>query len=441
MNKVINIKDLNASKVFCTAPWTHLHSFPNGDVIACCLSPSEEVIGNLNTQSLEEIWNNDKIKQLRLNMLEGVESPEICHRCYDKDKEGFQTLRVGMNAKYLTKEEDLDIIKSTEEDGHVAQMNLLHWDFRFSNLCNLSCRSCGPGLSSSWMKDHKKIWNISQNTPALSKLPEERNAMLLNDALKNIDIVRSIHFAGGEPMMMEEHWTILEALKEANRKDVQIHYSTNMTRFKFGQKHAFDYWHDLEHVYVSASIDEIGDRFNYIRNGGDWPSVEQNLLDIKAQNFKNLELAFHPTLSVFNILSFPEMVKYIWNNGSFQGPLKPQQILHYFVHIINLNPLTYPDFYSMTILPPELKEKAAEGIRELAKWVEETIFIEWFDINGRQVKTCDTKPLYSLIDFIYSKDDSAKIPEFIKYTENLDTIRGQSLWTTFPELAGLDAYR
>jgi radical SAM protein with 4Fe4S-binding SPASM domain len=441
MKKIINIKDLNASKVFCTAPWTHLHSFPNGDVVACCLSPAEEVIGNLNDQSLEEIWNNDKIKQLRLDMLNDVESPEICGRCYAKEKEGFQSLRVGMNQKYLAKQEDLTIIDSTEDDGRVEKMNLLHWDFRFSNLCNLSCRSCGPGLSSSWMKDHKKLWNIAAEVPALAKLPEDRNALLLADALKNIDIVQSIHFAGGEPMMMEEHWTILEALKEAGRKDVKIHYSTNMTRFKFGKKHAFDYWHDFESLYVSASIDEIGDRFNYIRNGGNWDSVKQNLIDIKNQNFKNLELAFHPTLSVFNITSFPEMVKFIWDNDSFQGKLKPQQILHYYVHIVNLNPLTYPDFYAMTILPPELKAKAAKGIEDLIKWTEETIYIENVDGFGTHRKTCDTRPLQALIEFMYAADDSDKLKHFIQYTENLDAIRDQSFWSTFPELSELNAYR
>ena len=441
MNKVISIKSLNESKVFCASPWTHLHTFPAGEVIACCLSPSTEVIGNLNEQRLEEIWNNDKIKQLRLNMLNGVETPEICHRCYDKEKEGFQSLRIGMNQKYLSQEKDLDIIETTEEDGRVEEMNLLHWDFRFSNLCNLSCRSCGPGLSSSWMKDHKKIFNIAADTPALSKLPEERNALLLEDALKNIDIVKSIHFAGGEPMMMEEHWAILEALQAANRKDVRIHYSTNMTRFKFGKKHAFDYWPDFENIYVSASIDEIGDRFNYVRNGGNWDEVLLNLKAIQDQNFKNMELAFHPTLSIFNIFSLPSMVKFIWENNSFQGPLRPEKLLHYFVHIINLNPLTYPDFYSMTILPKELKDKAAEGIRDLIKWVEETIYIDHYHDDVLHRKVCDTRPLQSLIDFMYAKDDSHLLPTFIKYTENLDAIRGQNFWASFPELAELENYR
>lgn len=370
-------------------------------------------------------------------MLEGKETPEVCHRCYTKEKEGFQSLRIGMNAKYLHSPNEQAIIQSTQEDGTVEKMNLVHWDFRFSNLCNLSCRSCGPGLSSSWMKDHKKIWNISQDVPALSKLPEERNDLLLKDVLKNIDIVKSIHFAGGEPMMMEEHWIILDELQKAGRKDVKIHYSTNMTRFKFGKKHAFDYWHDFESIYVSASIDDQGERFNYLRNGGDWDEVYQNLKDIQNQKFKNLELAFHPTLSLFNIFSFPDLVKTIFDNDNFQGEIPASHILHYFVHVVNLNPLTYPDFYAMTVLPKDMKDKAAKGIEDLMKWATDNIKIT--EIHGEHVnvKPTDVQPLQSLIDFMYAKDDTHLIPNFVNYTQNLDVIRKQDVFVTFPELLPL----
>jgi len=429
--KTIEIKDLSASKVFCTAPWTHLHSFPDGNVIACCLSPATEVLGNLNNQSLEEIWNSDKLKKLRVDMLNGTPDANICGRCYTKEAEGFQSLRIGMNNKYMHSE--LDVVQSTKEDGTVEDFNLIHWDFRFSNLCNLSCRSCGPGLSSSWMKDHKKIWNIEGNPSALIKLPEDRNNILLEDVLKNIDKVKSIHFAGGEPMMMEEHWVILEELQKANRKDVQLHYSTNMTRFKFGKKHAFDYWHDFENVYVSASIDDIGQRFNYIRNGGDWDEVYQNLLDIKNQNFKNLTLAFHPTLSIFNINSFPDLVKLIWENDNFQSNIPAPHLQHYFVHVVNLNPLTYPDIYSMTILPEEEKKKAAKGIEDLIQWVHDTM-------PAKPGYPINVDPLKSLIDFLYANDNSHLLQNFLGYTENLDKFRDQDFFATFPELESLKKY-
>ena len=46
------------SKVFCMMPWVHTHIWPNGNAFPCCMSDSDIVYGNLNDNSLEEIWNN-----------------------------------------------------------------------------------------------------------------------------------------------------------------------------------------------------------------------------------------------------------------------------------------------------------------------------------------------------------------------------------------------
>ena len=35
-------------------------------------------------------------------------------------------------------------------------MQVESWDYRFSNLCNFSCRMCGDMLSSSWLAENRK---------------------------------------------------------------------------------------------------------------------------------------------------------------------------------------------------------------------------------------------------------------------------------------------
>lgn len=37
------------SKSFCIMPWTHLHTWPNGNVFPCCIADSAKPIGNLKT--------------------------------------------------------------------------------------------------------------------------------------------------------------------------------------------------------------------------------------------------------------------------------------------------------------------------------------------------------------------------------------------------------
>ena len=46
---------LKESKRFCMLPWTHLHSWPDGRVLPCCMAPMDEILGNLKDQSFEEM--------------------------------------------------------------------------------------------------------------------------------------------------------------------------------------------------------------------------------------------------------------------------------------------------------------------------------------------------------------------------------------------------
>ena len=71
---------LKESKTFCLAPWLSVHTWPDGRTYPCCLWSSHNPVGNVNDQTLEEIWNNDKMKQTRTGMLSG-EKISSCKRC------------------------------------------------------------------------------------------------------------------------------------------------------------------------------------------------------------------------------------------------------------------------------------------------------------------------------------------------------------------------
>ena len=70
------------------APWTHMHFMPNKAVNPCCLSPINETIGNMETQTIAEVWNSEQMKKLRLDMLEGNPADNFCSRCYEKEEDG-----------------------------------------------------------------------------------------------------------------------------------------------------------------------------------------------------------------------------------------------------------------------------------------------------------------------------------------------------------------
>ena len=67
---------LTENKSFCMLPWMHLHAFPDGRAYPCCFAQDRYPVGDLNKQSMTEVFNNDKMKQLRKNMLKGLPNKE-----------------------------------------------------------------------------------------------------------------------------------------------------------------------------------------------------------------------------------------------------------------------------------------------------------------------------------------------------------------------------
>jgi radical SAM protein with 4Fe4S-binding SPASM domain len=154
------MKSSKPEDVICAIPWIHLNLEPNGKVVPCCLTSHYNYFsGDLTTDSIEEIWNSDNMKKLRKEMINGVE-PKICATCFDRERITGESGRVYHNREFKSVLKDIPII--TETDGTCNKMELKYWDFRFSNLCNLKCRSCGPRYSSAWVPDAKKLGYTDQ---------------------------------------------------------------------------------------------------------------------------------------------------------------------------------------------------------------------------------------------------------------------------------------
>ncbi|MBF0546926.1 MAG: radical SAM protein [Candidatus Riflebacteria bacterium] len=65
-------------KKICYNPWTHFEvNNPNGDVTICC--DFGWVMGNVNHQSVEEIWNGEKFQAIRKRMLT-IGAEEMCSK-------------------------------------------------------------------------------------------------------------------------------------------------------------------------------------------------------------------------------------------------------------------------------------------------------------------------------------------------------------------------
>jgi radical SAM protein with 4Fe4S-binding SPASM domain len=386
----------------CAAPWVHLHTFPSGQVYPCCLTPMEFPVGNLNNQSLEEVWNNEKIRNIRKQMIAGIE-PESCKRCFEQEKHGKDSFREHMNQTFPNYE---NLIQTTAADGSLDNMDLRYWDFRFSNICNMKCRSCGPQLSTGWYEDTKKIWGSLPND-----IPDKiKQFDLWDQILPFFDTVEEIYFAGGEPLIMEEHYRILKKLEEIDRYDVRLKYNTNFSQMKYKKLDALETWAKFKDVEVGASFDGYGKQAEYIRKGTDWDQIYQNRLKQK-EIAPNVNFFVNFTLSVMNSLHIIDFHHYAVESKL----IDTYDNLHInFVHS--------PEHMSLQALPPKLKETVKAAYKKHISFLKE-------NLQNRSAAQFE-----SSISFMESEDKYILNSKFKDYMKTLDDIRNESFIDTFPEL-------
>lgn len=395
---------------FCIYPWIHIHAYPTGQVYPCCHAEMADSIGNARENSLQHIWNDQPLRSLRLDML--ADRPnKACTRCYEQEASGFFSGRRSANKHHG---HHIGKVDSTGEDGTVEKMELTYWDIRFSNLCNLRCRSCGHIFSSQWYQDQAKLagptWKLHNSV--LNYAGKDEGDMW-SQLEPHLDYVEQIYFAGGEPLLMEEHYRILAELVRRERFDVRLIYNTNFTHTDLKGRSVFDYWRLFDSVSVGASLDGHGKPAEYIRKGTVWADVIKNRHEMIAR-CPRVDFYISPTLSILNAKHLPRFHK----EWVAAGLIAAQDL--------NVNILQDPAHYRIDIATPAYKAEIQQQYREHISWLRDR------DPLGRA-----TQGFESAIAFLNAQDNSDLIPKFWAKTQELDHIRGESWQHALPELGAL----
>ena len=156
------------SETWCVLPWIHAATLTDGSTQLCCVA--EDVSGiNLNQQNIQDYWNSDYLKQVRINMLKGKKI-SACRRCYEEESNGYRSHRLIENKAWHDKLgfEFIDnLVQQTLENG-VLNSEVLALDLRLGNTCNLQCIMCQPRESSKWVASSEKLLEVIKD-PELKK--------------------------------------------------------------------------------------------------------------------------------------------------------------------------------------------------------------------------------------------------------------------------------
>lgn len=356
-----------------------------------------------------ELVNSDQMKQLRLDMLNGVKNEE-CNNCYLHEDQGIPSFRTTGNDQY-GKYIDEILSYTDTHDGTLTDFKMRYYDIRFSNICNFKCRTCGQEFSSQWEQE-----NLRNNVPFAKEFPKKVNTEFLQDVIDQIPNMEVAYFAGGEPLITDEHYILLEEMIKQNRTDIQLRYNTNFSNIKFKNKDLLGLWKHFKcRIDIYASIDHYGERAEYIRHGTDWGVVESNYL--MAKQLPYIDIKMNTVLSVFNYLTIDKFYEYAIDKEM----IKPRD------HVSTLYNMIAPVYLSAHILPLHLKNQGKQAMDTIIN-----------SMQDKQFKVEQINQLNNTNQWVFSQNTwEIEKDNFRKEIERLDKIRNEDFVKTFPELREL----
>ena len=304
---------------FCVLPWVSLETSPVGTVRPCCLAEDELVDDagekfNLATAKFTAIQNSHSMKELRQQFI-NQEQPQTCRKCWREE-------RSGRTSKRMHTLDRLKHMLAHETTWTVDAKPLMFLDLKLGNICNLKCRICGSWSSSTFAAE--ELANLPQEQDKKSShhyqmlkqgaWPRE-NSTFWQEIDQVVDHIEYIEFTGGEPLMIPEHFDLLQGLIDRGiAGNIEIHYNTNGTQYP---ESAADIWQHFKTVEIAFSIDDVGARFEYQRSNAVWAEVEDNIARFKQlrDQYPNIRLQVCSTVNVFNVYYLEELARWNYSQG------------------------------------------------------------------------------------------------------------------------------
>ena len=417
MEKIVVKNLVENGKHFCVLPWVHFHAWPDKRVMPCCIADSDLPTAEIREdESIIQMMNSEKYNDLRSKMMKDEAVPE-CKRCYDLEMMGEWTMRQSHNRRRGLDYVDY-IADVTNDDGSLKEFQMKYMDIRFSNICNMKCRSCGPSCSSLWSQEFleqrgKEVFEEYFPKSNGKIVINNNDDMTLMSKLKPyLNDVTEVYFAGGEIIITQEHYECLDYWIENGLTDqVELTYTTNFSTLKYKKNvDLIEYWKKFPQLKIWASLDAHGKVAECIRSGTDWEKVVRNIREVKEQ-VPHAQFQITPTISIWNIFDFPDFWDYMVDNGFIDVETSSPRF----------NLATNPWYANIMILPQSTKRRLAELYRVYQERHKDNHAI----YNG-----------FKMIIYNLTVGDENKggILEFKKFNEELDSYRDEKFEDIVPAI-------
>ena len=376
---------LKNNQSFCALPFVHLYVDEVSNIQLCCLADGQS-IGKYTPDF--DFDTDSELQKVRQSMLKGERVPH-CKNCYKYEDGGADSSRLRETQEWFS--------KFNISEPEQMPVELVYYDVRNDNLCNLGCRMCNPQYSSQLEKEYNEIGWLYPKTPKSFGFTQ----------LVDFKTAKKIYVAGGEPSLLPEFRKFLTLAIEHKRTDIEIRMNTNATNFNKEYRKLLSQFTNLNIVFSIDGYDQIN---KYIRWPADWNTIIENIHGLREIT---PYISFNVTVGVWNISNLSKLIFFL--EKEFPG-----------VYIL-LNQIMQPPSLMLT----------AFADREIA--------IADLDLLKQSRSYNSDLSFRSKVDFFINTMKSATVDlaalkDFFQYNDTLDQSRSISLVDYIPELENCRKY-
>lgn len=295
----------------CVAPYTTLDvrrsDSSKAEIFQTCCC-------NLDDKIFEPSPGDDPFAEIKQQQAQG-QWPKACDRCRWEENNGGQSERVRSFVQ-MPEQRLGHFIRSKQ----VAEFELR---IKFSNFCNLSCRSCNPRESSTYAKITNRT---AESTLALEtdiSYSEPHWQFITDSIVKHLPRVEHffVHFIGGETLVQPGMQRLLEWMIAKNlAPKINLRLTTALSVYP--RDELLSMLAEFKSVDILLSIDSVGKNYDYIRWPAKFEKIQRNLdalvgyqpqlTILRGRKFLNpkWKCSLSPVFSLNNIMYMDQWLDY-----------------------------------------------------------------------------------------------------------------------------------
>jgi len=368
-------EDFDPLTTICDLKWNYpIFNLERGEFRSCCRTPSKRVNAvDIEKLGSDAFLNSPDMIQSRLDLVNGKRHAD-CQSCWNLEDSGMQSPRQGgeefwhhlQKRNHINKDAHFNIDNLKIELGKITDitnpaLKSYHpymLEVSLGNTCDMKCMYCSHHYSTQWATERIKYGEITQEQYDLEfpKAPDSFDETFW----KWFDTVKiylgRLGIIGGEPLIMPEFYSFvdkcikkIDQVKHLRRKKITFWIVTNMNTPPNYLEKLFNYLPKLTETFnveILVSMESLGPRAEYIRNGVDWNRFTSNLDKLLAKKDLSFNFGFILSINALNISNLKDFIQFA--EGLYHKHGRPVALKH--------NIVSFPDWHSPFILTPDFAD-------------------------------------------------------------------------------------